>query len=85
MKQRLTLVLLYRELTGSPALSKPGLGTGIVDAMARQLDAKFSHADANPGTSASVTHASNLSLVCIRPIEWIENLSGVLPSGSRST
>jgi two-component sensor histidine kinase len=39
-----------------PALSKPGLGTGIVDAMARQLDAKFSHADANPGTRAGVIH-----------------------------
>jgi two-component system, sensor histidine kinase PdtaS len=44
-------------IPSDPALSKPGLGTGIVDAMAKQLDAKFVHANSNPGTSASVTHA----------------------------
>ena len=43
-------------IPSDPDISKPGLGTGIVDAMARQLDAKFSHADANPGTRAGVIH-----------------------------
>lgn len=39
-----------------PERSKPGLGTGIVEAMAKQLDATFVQANANPGTTASVTH-----------------------------
>jgi two-component sensor histidine kinase len=36
--------------------AKPGLGTGIVDAMAKQLDAKFTVAAANPGTKVSIVH-----------------------------
>jgi hypothetical protein len=31
-------------------------GTGIVDAMAKQLNATFTHASANPGTKAGVIH-----------------------------
>lgn len=35
---------------------KPGLGTGIVEALATQLDAVVSVADQAPGTKVSVTH-----------------------------
>ena len=35
---------------------KPGLGTGIVEALARQLDAAVSITGANPGTRVAVTH-----------------------------
>ncbi|MEP6982654.1 MAG: sensor histidine kinase [Sphingomicrobium sp.] len=37
--------------------AKPGLGTGIVDALARQLDATVLVADQRPGTKVSVVHA----------------------------
>jgi two-component sensor histidine kinase len=43
-------------IAADPQHSKPGLGTGIVEAMAKQLDATFVLANANPGTTASVTH-----------------------------
>lgn len=36
----------------------PGLGTGIVEALARQLDATVTIADAHPGTSVSIVHVS---------------------------
>lgn len=35
---------------------KPGLGTGIVEALARQLDASVTVLDANPGTRVEVRH-----------------------------
>jgi len=38
------------------AEAKPGLGTGIVEALARQLNARVQVADANPGTDVSVIH-----------------------------
>ncbi|MEO8455865.1 MAG: sensor histidine kinase [Sphingomicrobium sp.] len=41
----------------SEADSKPGLGTGIVEALARQLDASVQVADQRPGTKVSVVHA----------------------------
>ena len=37
---------------------KPGLGTGIVEALAGQLEATVTVTDANPGTSVAVAHAS---------------------------
>lgn len=37
--------------------AKPGLGTGIVEALARQLDASVQVADQCPGTKVSVVHA----------------------------
>lgn len=40
-----------------PADAKPGLGTGIVEALARQLDAKVITTDADPGTKVSIVHA----------------------------
>jgi two-component system, sensor histidine kinase PdtaS len=40
-----------------PEKAKPGLGTGIVDAMAKQLQAKFTLSDNHPGTIAQVTCA----------------------------
>ena len=44
---------------GMPAAcqgGKPGLGTGIVEALSRQLDAKVSVQDANPGTRVDIRH-----------------------------
>jgi len=38
-----------------PALAKPGLGTGIVTALAQQLGASMTTADAAPGTIVSIT------------------------------
>jgi two-component system, sensor histidine kinase PdtaS len=37
--------------------AKPGLGTGIVNALASQLDATVVTSDANPGTLVSVAHS----------------------------
>lgn len=37
--------------------AKPGLGTGIVEALAKQLDATIQVADQRPGTKVSVIHA----------------------------
>jgi two-component system, sensor histidine kinase PdtaS len=39
-----------------PALAKAGLGTSIVEALAKQLNARVSVADANPGTTVSIVH-----------------------------
>ena len=36
--------------------AKPGLGTGIVDALAKQLDASVTVLDANPGTRVEIRH-----------------------------
>jgi two-component sensor histidine kinase len=41
---------------GSPTAT-PGLGTSIVEALARQLHARVEVMDANPGTDVSVIHA----------------------------
>ncbi len=38
------------------ASARPGLGTGIVDALSRQLDARVSVTDAGPGTMVSIVH-----------------------------
>jgi hypothetical protein len=35
---------------------KAGLGSSIVDALARSLDAQVRMADARPGTSVSIVH-----------------------------
>ena len=40
------------------AQAKTGLGTGIVDALAKQLDAKVETLSGPGGTSVSVTHAT---------------------------
>jgi two-component sensor histidine kinase len=42
----------------SPAAqAKPGLGTSIVEALARQLDARVELTDAQPGTSVAIKHS----------------------------
>lgn len=41
---------------GDHADVQPGLGTGIVEALARQLDARVNVADADPGTLVSIVH-----------------------------
>ena len=45
-------------LTGVFAQPKTGLGTGIVDALAKQLDAKVETVSGPGGTSVSITHAT---------------------------
>jgi two-component sensor histidine kinase len=37
--------------------ARPGLGTGIVDALSKQLRAEVTIAAANPGTKVSISHA----------------------------
>jgi two-component sensor histidine kinase len=44
-------------MPADPANAKPGLGTGIVQALAKQLGALVSVGDANPGTKVSIAHA----------------------------
>jgi two-component system, sensor histidine kinase PdtaS len=46
---------------GMPAdpSAKPGLGTGIVEALSRQLDARVTVSDAKPGTRVSIAHAEH--------------------------
>ena len=39
-----------------PASATPGLGTSIVEALARQLRARVQVADAKPGTDVSIIH-----------------------------
>jgi two-component sensor histidine kinase len=36
--------------------AKPGLGTSIIEALARQMLARIKVADAKPGTTVSITH-----------------------------
>jgi len=43
-------------MPGGQAGAKPGLGTGIVDALSKQLDASVSVTDAGPGTTVSIVH-----------------------------
>jgi two-component system, sensor histidine kinase PdtaS len=47
-----------------PASAKPGLGTSIVEALAKQLDAAVKVADAHPGAAVTVTHAQ---IAAVRP------------------
>jgi PAS domain S-box-containing protein len=44
-----------------PSAAKPGLGTGIVEALARQLDAEVCIAASNPGTQVSIVHSQALT------------------------
>jgi two-component sensor histidine kinase len=39
------------------AVVQPGLGTSLVEALARQLNARVQVADSNPGTAVSIVHA----------------------------
>lgn len=43
-------------MSNDPAFSKPGLGTGIVDALSKQLGASVSITDRRPGTRISIAH-----------------------------
>jgi len=40
----------------NPEMAKPGLGTSIVEALARQLEAKVQLTDAKPGAKVSIMH-----------------------------
>lgn len=43
-------------MPGDQPSAKPGLGTGIVDALSKQLDASVTVTDADPGTTVSIEH-----------------------------
>ena len=43
-------------MPGDHTKRTPGLGTGIVDALSRQLDATVTITDANPGTQVAIVH-----------------------------
>ena len=43
-------------MPGGPENATPGLGTSIVEALAKQLHARVKVADANPGTTVSIIH-----------------------------
>jgi two-component sensor histidine kinase len=40
-------------------LAKPGLGTGIVEALSKQLEASVTVLEANPGTRVEVRHGQS--------------------------
>ena len=46
-------------MPGAKERGKPGLGTGIVEALSKQLDAGVSVLDAKPGTRVEVRHAKS--------------------------
>jgi two-component sensor histidine kinase len=51
-----------------PASATPGLGTSIVEALARQLNARVHVADAKPGTDVSIIH-TQIAIVENEPAE----------------
>ncbi len=44
-------------MPADPASAKSGLGTSIIEALAKQLDARVRVSGANPGTAVSIVHA----------------------------
>jgi two-component sensor histidine kinase len=44
-------------------MAKPGLGTGIVEALVRQLDAEVRIASADPGTTISISNVPEIHIV----------------------
>jgi two-component sensor histidine kinase len=50
-------------------VATPGLGTSIVEALARQLDARITVAERRPGTAVSVIHARIAALDGAAPVE----------------
>jgi two-component sensor histidine kinase len=44
-------------IAGDPGIAKAGLGTSIVEALAKQLGAEIKVIDAHPGTEVSIAHA----------------------------
>jgi len=51
-----------------PTMTKPGLGTSIVEALARQLDATINVTSRRPGTKVSVGHAMVAAIQDSAPI-----------------
>jgi two-component sensor histidine kinase len=49
-------------MPADPESAKAGLGTSIVEALAKQLDARVQVTQANPGTAVSVSHVSSLAI-----------------------
>jgi len=46
-------------MPANPADAKPGLGTSIIEALARQLSARISVTNARPGTAVSIVHTAS--------------------------
>ena len=44
-------------MPGDHAVRRPGLGTGIVDALSKQLDATVTITSLNPGTRVAIDHS----------------------------
>ena len=54
-------LLKFKERADYPEGSDAGLGTSIVQVLARHLNAKISLTDARPGTILSITRAENIA------------------------
>ncbi|CAN5528373.1 histidine kinase dimerization/phosphoacceptor domain -containing protein [soil metagenome] len=54
-------------MPSDPADSKPGLGTGIVDALAKQLDATVTVSGLNPGTRVAIIHSNAAAARSTKP------------------
>jgi two-component system, sensor histidine kinase PdtaS len=50
-------------IPAGPDAPKPGLGTGIVEALVRQLGAEIRMGDGAPGTTISISHVPELHIV----------------------
>jgi two-component sensor histidine kinase len=53
-------------ISNAPGGSKSGLGTSIIEALARQLDAEVDVANAHPGTEVTIRHTQAPALVAQR-------------------
>ncbi len=54
-------------MPSDPADAKPGLGTGIVEALAKQLDATVTVTGLNPGTRVAITHSNAAAARSTKP------------------
>jgi two-component sensor histidine kinase len=43
-------------MVGGPDAPKPGLGTGIIEALTKNLQSEIELTDANPGTAVTIRH-----------------------------
>ena len=66
-------------MPADPESAKPGLGTTIIEALARQLSAQVQVAEANPGTMVSIIHSGAAKLAITR------GECGETPTATRTT
>jgi len=53
-------------MPANPVSAKAGVGTGVVQALAKQLRANVDRMDANPGTTVSIVHTHVAVIADIR-------------------